>query len=261
MRQLGQRARDQVGQLLLVPADGLDVDQAGGELGRAQGKIEFHSGQHNLARNRGRPMFHVDSEVGRLRQVVLHRPDLELKRLTPDNAADLLFDDVLWVSRAQAEHDAFAAALGSAASWSTTTATCWPGPWRSPRRASTSWTGYSTRAGTGRSPPAPCARRWPGSARASWRRSWPAGSPNVRSPNWGRSRRASPSIRLTPTVSCWPRCRTCCTSATPRAGSTAACPSTRYASRPGSARPSPARRSTAGTRCSPPRASRSGTTA
>ena len=58
-------------------------------------------------------MFHVDSEVGRLRQVVLHRPDLELKRLTPDNAADLLFDDVLWVSRAQAEHDAFADALRS----------------------------------------------------------------------------------------------------------------------------------------------------
>jgi arginine deiminase len=58
-------------------------------------------------------MFHVDSEVGRLRQVVLHRPDLELKRLTPDNAADLLFDDVLWVSRAQDEHDAFAAVLRS----------------------------------------------------------------------------------------------------------------------------------------------------
>ena len=58
-------------------------------------------------------MFHVDSEVGRLRQVILHRPDLELKRLTPDNAADLLFDDVLWVSRAQAEHDAFADVLRS----------------------------------------------------------------------------------------------------------------------------------------------------
>jgi arginine deiminase len=56
-------------------------------------------------------MFHVDSEVGRLRQVILHRPDLELKRLTPDNAANLLFDDVLWVAEAQAEHDAFAAAL------------------------------------------------------------------------------------------------------------------------------------------------------
>src|SRR5258708_3404683 len=56
-------------------------------------------------------MFRVDSEVGRLRQVILHRPDLELKRLTPDNAADLLFDDVLWVSEAQAEHDAFADTL------------------------------------------------------------------------------------------------------------------------------------------------------
>jgi arginine deiminase len=56
-------------------------------------------------------MFGVDSEVGRLRQVILHRPGLELKRLTPDNASDLLFDGVLWVSEAQAEHDAFAGAL------------------------------------------------------------------------------------------------------------------------------------------------------
>ncbi|RJK97705.1 arginine deiminase [Vallicoccus soli] len=50
----------------------------------------------------------VDSEVGRLRQVLLHRPDLELKRLTPSNKDGLLFDDVLWVKRAQQEHDAFA---------------------------------------------------------------------------------------------------------------------------------------------------------
>src|SRR3984957_13999755 len=56
-------------------------------------------------------MFGVASEGGRLRQGILPRPGLELKRLTPDNAADLLFDDVLWVSRAQAEHDAFAAVL------------------------------------------------------------------------------------------------------------------------------------------------------
>jgi len=56
-------------------------------------------------------MFGVDSEVGRLRQVILHRPELELKRLTPDNAADLLFDDVLWVAEAQAEHDEFAQTL------------------------------------------------------------------------------------------------------------------------------------------------------
>ena len=56
-------------------------------------------------------MFHVDSEVGRLRQVVLHRPDLELERLTPDNASELLFDGVLWAGRARAEHDVFADAL------------------------------------------------------------------------------------------------------------------------------------------------------
>ncbi|RKN37918.1 arginine deiminase [Streptomyces hoynatensis] len=55
--------------------------------------------------------FHVDSETGRLRRVILHRPGLELKRLTPSNKADLLFDDVLWVRRAQEEHDRFAALL------------------------------------------------------------------------------------------------------------------------------------------------------
>jgi arginine deiminase len=43
--------------------------------------------------------------------VILHRPGLELKRLTPRNKDDLLFDDVLWVKRARQEHDAFADAL------------------------------------------------------------------------------------------------------------------------------------------------------
>lgn len=51
---------------------------------------------------------HVASEVGTLRRVMLHRPDLELQRLTPSNCKDLLFDDVLWVRRARQEHDAFA---------------------------------------------------------------------------------------------------------------------------------------------------------
>lgn len=55
--------------------------------------------------------LHVDSEVGRLRQAILHRPDLELKRLTPTNHDEYLFDDVLWVKRAKQEHDAFAEAL------------------------------------------------------------------------------------------------------------------------------------------------------
>ena len=55
----------------------------------------------------------VDTEVGRLRTVLLHRPGAELKRLTPRNSADLLFDDLPWVERAQEEHDTFADALRS----------------------------------------------------------------------------------------------------------------------------------------------------
>ena len=55
----------------------------------------------------------VWSEVGRLRQVVLHRPGLELSRLTPSNVRRLLFDDVLWAERAREEHDAFAALLAA----------------------------------------------------------------------------------------------------------------------------------------------------
>ena len=55
--------------------------------------------------------LYVGSEVGVLRRVILHRPDLELKRLTPHNKDALLFDDVLWVKRARQEHDAFADTL------------------------------------------------------------------------------------------------------------------------------------------------------
>jgi arginine deiminase len=38
---------------------------------------------------------------------MVHRPELSLQRLTPSNHDDLLFDDVLWVERAQYEHDQF----------------------------------------------------------------------------------------------------------------------------------------------------------
>ncbi|SCG77375.1 arginine deiminase [Micromonospora humi] len=55
--------------------------------------------------------FEVGSEVGALREVIVHRPGLEIERLTPGNAGELLFDDVLWASRARSEHDAFVEAL------------------------------------------------------------------------------------------------------------------------------------------------------
>jgi len=53
----------------------------------------------------------VHSEVGALRRVLVHRPGLEHTRLTPSNAEELLFDDVLWVSQAKREHDAFCEAM------------------------------------------------------------------------------------------------------------------------------------------------------
>ncbi len=55
--------------------------------------------------------FGVHSEVGKLRKVIVHRPELSLQRLTPSNHDELLFDDVLWVERAQLEHDQFVECL------------------------------------------------------------------------------------------------------------------------------------------------------
>src|SRR3982750_2604547 len=61
--------------------------------------------------NRLNAVHYVDSEVGALRTVLLHRPGPELARLTPRNNDSLLFDGIPWVGRAQEEHDAFAEAL------------------------------------------------------------------------------------------------------------------------------------------------------
>jgi arginine deiminase len=56
-------------------------------------------------------MSSVTSEIGRLRTVLLHRPGIELARLTPQNKEPLLFDDILWLERAQEEHDRLAEIL------------------------------------------------------------------------------------------------------------------------------------------------------
>jgi arginine deiminase len=49
----------------------------------------------------------VHSEVGTLRMVMVHRPDLAHERLSPTNCHELLFDDVIWVRHARQEFDAF----------------------------------------------------------------------------------------------------------------------------------------------------------
>jgi arginine deiminase len=53
----------------------------------------------------------VDSEVGQLRTVLVHRPGLELRRITPRTQDRLLFQALPWVGRAQQEHDVFTRSL------------------------------------------------------------------------------------------------------------------------------------------------------
>ncbi len=55
--------------------------------------------------------YGVHSEVGRLRKVLVCSPGLAHRRLTPTNSDDLLFDDVMWVEQAQADHAAFVAKM------------------------------------------------------------------------------------------------------------------------------------------------------
>src|SRR6266536_2508102 len=80
---------------------------------RCQEAVACIAGDAAAAAGKGACMegFDVGSEVGRLRSVLLHEPDLELTRLTPANVHELLFDEIMWVERAQLEHRAFAQVL------------------------------------------------------------------------------------------------------------------------------------------------------
>ena len=66
------------------------------------------TGQDTAATNYG-----VHSEVGRLRKVLVCAPGLAHRRLTPTNADELLFDDVMWVENAQRDHADFVNKLRS----------------------------------------------------------------------------------------------------------------------------------------------------
>ena len=55
----------------------------------------------------------IDSEVLPLEHVLLHRPERSLQRITPDNCHDFLFEDVIWLQKAQEEHDILANILTS----------------------------------------------------------------------------------------------------------------------------------------------------
>jgi arginine deiminase len=62
---------------------------------------------HMTSQSGTKPSHGVYSEVGTLRKVLVCAPGLAHRRLTPTNADDLLFDDVMWVDSAQRDHADF----------------------------------------------------------------------------------------------------------------------------------------------------------
>lgn len=57
------------------------------------------------------PAIQVNSEIGTLKTVLLHRPGAEIENITPDTMERLLFDDIPFLKNAQKEHDYFAKVL------------------------------------------------------------------------------------------------------------------------------------------------------
>src|SRR5947209_14437346 len=56
----------------------------------------------------------VDSEIGRLRRVLVHRPGREIDWMVPAMMESLLFDDILDGDEAREEHDLFCQVLRQA---------------------------------------------------------------------------------------------------------------------------------------------------
>ncbi len=51
--------------------------------------------------------IHVSSEIGPLKKVIVHRPDNGISRVSPKRSEELLFDDIVYLPKMQAEHDIF----------------------------------------------------------------------------------------------------------------------------------------------------------
>ena len=204
------------------------------------------------------PELGVASEVGTLRSVIVHRPDLAHERLSPTNCHELLFDDVIWTRRARQEHDAFVDLMrergvevllfhellaetlkdGEARDWLLQRKL-------RPEEVTTMFSAELT-AWMTEMPAEELATHLTGGVTLA---ELPADIVSA----------VGPALRR-PT-SCCGRCRTRCSCATRARGSTAACRSTRCSGRPASTRRSTSRRSTASTRASATPASRSGSAA
>ena len=58
-------------------------------------------------------MISVNSEIGRLRKVLIHRPDKGIARISPKRAEELLFDDIVYYPLMVDEHKTFTEVLKS----------------------------------------------------------------------------------------------------------------------------------------------------
>ena len=56
----------------------------------------------------------LNSEYGKLKAVITHRPGREIERLTPSNTSELLFEDVPYLEGMQKEHDEFTGLIKNA---------------------------------------------------------------------------------------------------------------------------------------------------
>jgi arginine deiminase len=52
-------------------------------------------------------MINVNSEIGALQKVIIHRPDEGISRISPKKAEELLFDDIVHLPQMKIEHDIF----------------------------------------------------------------------------------------------------------------------------------------------------------
>jgi arginine deiminase len=86
---------------------GTSVEVPGGIVAGVSRRHQLNDHKEHLVSTLTDTTLGTHSEVGRLRTVMMHRPDLAHERLSPSNAHELLFDDVIWVRRARQEFDAF----------------------------------------------------------------------------------------------------------------------------------------------------------
>ena len=59
--------------------------------------------------------IHIDSEIGKLNAVMVHRPGQEIENMTPASAAEVLYDDILNLKLAEREHDQLTGVLSRVA--------------------------------------------------------------------------------------------------------------------------------------------------